>query len=87
MASQRTYTVLNIISIICAAWYILCGWMWWWYMNIVFVFPFAIISFILWLIGRKAEKKGLNKTAGIMLIIGTVTSFGVLLFFVLADRW
>lgn len=87
MASQRTYTILNIISILCAAWYIFFGWMWWWYMNLFFVFPFAILGFVLWIFGRKAENKGLSKAAGIMLILGTVTSFGAIFYFKLIGNW
>jgi uncharacterized membrane protein len=84
MASQRTYNIINIASIICAAWYIGFGWFWAWLANVLFVFPIALIGFVLWIVGRRAENKKLNKAAGIMLIIGTVTSFGTLLFFVVA---
>jgi len=85
MASQRTYNVLNILSILCATWYIAFGWFWAWLANIIFVFPFAIIGLVLWFFGRKAENKKLSKAAGIMLIIGTVTSFGALLLFVVGN--
>ena len=81
MPSQRTSNILNILAIICATWYIVFGWVWAWYINVMFVFPFAIIGFFLWLAGRKAERKGLSRTAGIMLIVGTATSFGALLFY------
>jgi hypothetical protein len=87
MASQRTFNILNILSIICSVWYIAFGWVWAWLVNVFLVFPFALIGLILWLFGRKAENKKLSKAAGIMLLIGTVTSFGTLLVFVLADKW
>jgi hypothetical protein len=87
MPSQRTYTVINIFSIVCATWYIAFGWVWVWLANVIFVFPIALLGLVLWFIGRKAINKKLNKIAGIMLITGTATSFGVALYYLAIGNW
>lgn len=87
MPGQRTYNIINIISIACAAWYIAFGWVWAWLANVIFVFPIALLGLVLWIIGRKAINKKLNKIAGIMLIIGTVTSFGAILYYWAMGNW
>lgn len=78
MANQRALNIINILSIICGVWFVALGWMWAWLINVIFVFPFAIIGFILWLFGRKAQNRKLNKTAGWLLVVGAAISIATL---------
>lgn len=38
-------TTCNILAIICGLWFLLAGWVWVYYINVVIVFPFAIAGF------------------------------------------
>lgn len=71
--------IYNIIALLCAIWFVLTGWMWFYYMNIILSFPFAIFGFFLWKKGREAEKKTLNKITGWLLMAGVIISFGYLI--------
>ena len=86
MAGERSLNVLNILSILCGLWYIAFGWVWTYFANVLIVFPFAIIGFFLWRYGRKAERKVLNRIAGWLLVTGTVTSFGMLLYWLISEK-
>ena len=83
MISEKRYRVYNILALVCATWFLVAGWMWYLYINIIFVFPFAIAGFFLWRKGRGAEKKLLNKIVGWMLWAGLVSSAG----FLIAITW
>ena len=63
----------------CAIWFLLLGWEWVYFFNIVFVFPFAIVGFFLSRQGRAAERKLLNKIVGWLLVGGLVIAIGTLL--------
>lgn len=78
MMTERRLFVFNIIALLCAIWFLLLGWMWVYYVNIIFVFPFAILGFFLWRKGRAAEKKILNTVVGWLLFAGLVTSLSIL---------
>ncbi len=71
MASEKRFLTYNLLALLCATWF--------YYFNVVFVFPFAIIGFFLWRNGRGAEKKLLNKITGWMLLAGLVSSIGYLI--------
>lgn len=86
MANQRTLNIINIFAIICGIWFVAFGWVWAWLANVIFVFPFAILGLILWLVGRKAEKKILSKVAGWLLVAGTVLSVGTLLAWIISEK-
>jgi hypothetical protein len=77
MTEKRLF-IVNILALVCAVWFLLLGWMWVYFFNVILVFPFAIIGFFLWRKGRAAEKKLLNKVTGWMLLSGLVSSVGVL---------
>ncbi|MGC4023543.1 MAG: hypothetical protein QM734_17125 [Cyclobacteriaceae bacterium] len=81
MASTKRFAVYNIIAIICGIWFLLFGWFWTWYANIIIAYPFAIIGFLFWLGGRKAEKKMPNKIAGYLLLAGLIISIAALFIF------
>ena len=78
MASEKKFLTYNIFAFICALWFLLVGWVWVYWINVVFVFPFAIAGFFLWKKGRGAEKKLLNKIVGWLLWAGVVISIGFL---------
>ena len=79
MASEKRFLTYNLLALLCATWFLLLGWAWFFYFNVVFVFPFAIIGFFLWRNGRRAERKLLNKIVGWMLLAGLVSSAGYLI--------
>ncbi len=79
MTAEKRYLIYNILALVCAIWFMLTGWMWFYYINIILVFPFAIIGFFLWWQGRRAERKLLNKIVGWMLLAGLIISIGYLI--------
>jgi len=78
MTTERKLLAYNILALLCAIWFLLLGWLWTYFVNIIIVFPFAIIGYFLWRKGREAEKKILNKVVGWMLLVGLVSSIGTL---------
>ncbi len=79
MASEKRLVTFNVLSLLCAIWFLLFGWFWTFLINVIFVFPFAIAGFFLWRKGRESEKKQLNKITGWLLLAGVVTSIGTLI--------
>jgi hypothetical protein len=79
MATGKRFLIYNILAFICAFWFLLAGWVWTYWINVAFVFPFAIAGFFLWRKGRGAEKKLLNQIVGWMLWAGCVSSIGFLI--------
>lgn len=43
-ARLRTYTILSLIF---GLWFLALGWLWVYLFNVVFVFPLALIGFVL----------------------------------------
>ena len=79
--SEKRFMYYNVIGLLCAIWFLLFGWVWVYFANLIFVFPFAILGFFLWRKGRGAENKILNKVVGWMLLAGLVSSVGALIAF------
>lgn len=63
-----------VIAFACSVWFVLLGWMWVYFLNIVFVFPIAIVGFIFWRKGKTERKNLLHSATGILLIIGALIS-------------
>lgn len=78
MTSEKRFRIYNILALISSIWFLLFGWFWPYFINVVFVFPFAIAGFFLWRKGRGAENKLLNKIVAWILCAGVVISFGFL---------
>jgi hypothetical protein len=78
MITERRLRIVNILALTCAIWFLLLGWVWVYFANVIFVFPVAIAGFFLWRKGRAAEKKLLNRVVGWMLLLGMVISAGAL---------
>lgn len=79
MTTNTKFLMYNILALICVLWFLLVGWYWGHWFNVIFVFPFAILGFFLWRKGRGAEKKILNQIVGWMLWAGAVSSIGFLI--------
>lgn len=79
MITEKRLSTYNKIALWCAIWFLLFGWFWTFFINILLVYPFAIIGLILWRKGRAAEKKRLNKIVGWMLLAGIIISVGCLI--------
>ena len=73
--------VYNVLALLCGVWFMLLGWVWTYYINLVFVFPFAIVGFFLWRMCRQS-KSFLNKIAGATLLAGLISSIGALILLV-----
>ena len=78
MNGEKKLLVINICALLCAVWFLLLGWVWVYFANIIFVFPVAILGFFLWRKGRSVEKKKLNKIVGWVFLAGIVSSLGSL---------
>jgi hypothetical protein len=66
--------LFNVLAILCGLWFLLAGWMWVYFFNVIFVFPIAIAGFVLWRKGRADRKRTWNVVAGILLLAGLMTS-------------
>jgi hypothetical protein len=77
-----TNTILFVLAIIFAVWFILVGMIWFYMWALVFAYPVGLLSLGIWLYIRRDGKKR-NKTIPIMLLVGLAASIVafVLLFF------
>ncbi len=85
MTNDRKKLIFNIIALICGIWFLLLGWFWAWLINVIFVFPMAIVGFILWRLGRGSSKPLLNTIVGWLLLAGLITALGSLLLLTLRN--
>jgi hypothetical protein len=85
MTIDRKKLIFNILALICSIWFLLLGWYWGWLINVIFVFPFAIVGFIFWRLGRGSTKPKLNRIVGWLLSAGLVTTLGSLLLLTLRN--
>lgn len=77
--------ILFIIAILFALWFAAAGWLWVYYANIIYALPFGIASLTIWFWIKKDGKKR-NKAIPILLLIGTLVSLVMLLYFVWVKR-
>jgi hypothetical protein len=73
--------IFNLLALLCGIWFVLLGWAWVYWFNVVFVFPVGIIGVVLWQKGRHSEHYVLNRIAGGLLILGLLSSLGTLLIY------
>ncbi len=85
MNTSKRLTIYNVLATICGAWFLLAGWVWVYLVNIILVFPFAILGFFLWRAGRAVEHKLLNQIAGWLLVAGLVVTLGALVLFLVSN--
>jgi hypothetical protein len=79
METKSKTPYFSIFAVFCATWFALTGWIWPYLANIIFSFPFGVIGLFLWWKGKKSgESRALNKTAGVILVVGVVIAFGSL---------
>lgn len=85
MTIERRKLIFNILALICGIWFLLLGWFWAWLVNVIFVFPVAIVGFFLWRAGRGSAKPLLNRIVGWLMIAGLVATLGSLLLLTLRN--
>ncbi|MBX9852092.1 MAG: hypothetical protein K2X86_10070 [Cytophagaceae bacterium] len=75
----------NLTALLFGIWFLLTGWMWVYFINLLLSFPIGILAFFLWKKGKKlAPQSKLNKAALMVLIAGVIaslTSLVILLMF------
>lgn len=74
MTKERRLQIYNVLAFLCSVWFLLLGWIWVYWVNVMIVFPFAILGFFFWRAGRDADIKLLNKITGWVLVAGLVSS-------------
>jgi hypothetical protein len=85
MTIDRKKLIYNILALICSVWFLLLGWFWAWLINVIFVFPVAIVGLILWRLGRGSTKPILNRIVGWLLLAGLAATLGSLLLLMLRN--
>jgi len=85
MTLDRKKLIFNILALICSIWFLLLGWFWAWLINVIFVFPVAVVGFILWCLGRGSTKPKLNRIVGWLLLAGLTATLGSLLLLTLRN--
>lgn len=78
MTKESRLQIYNVLAFLCSIWFLLLGWLWVYWLNVIIVFPFAILGFLFWRGGRHAEVKLLNKITGWILVAGLVSSIAFL---------
>lgn len=82
MNTENKVSLYNVFALVCAIWLFATGWMWTYYINIVFSFPIGILGYFLWKRGKQKDPQSiLNKMALSFLIGGSVTSIIALFLF------
>jgi hypothetical protein len=76
--SQKT---TSIIALVCSLWFLLLGWMWVYFFNVIFAFPIAILGVVLWRSGKATSATLIHKITGIIFLIGSLACVGSLLLY------
>lgn len=74
--------ILFITALLFALWFSITGVIWVYWLNIIFAYPFGIVSFFIWKKIKKDGKKR-NKIVLILLILGLIASLSALLLMLL----
>lgn len=77
--------ILFIIAILFALWFAATGWIWVYYVNIIYALPFGIASLAIWLWIKKDGKKR-NVFIPVLLLIGMAVSLLWLLYIVYTEH-
>jgi hypothetical protein len=70
-------TILFILALLFATWFVLTGWVWFYFYALVFSYPFALLALLFWFIIR-SDKKKRNIAIPIVLGVGLLSSLSVL---------
>lgn len=84
MEREKKLLVYNVFALLFGVWFMLLGWAWVYYFNLLFVFPFALAGFFLWRMGRH-QKSLLSKIAGATLLAGLISSLASLVILLLKN--
>lgn len=77
-------TILFTLGLLFATWFALTGWVWAYFVNLVYSYPAAVFAIICWLI-IKDDKKRRNFFIPAITGVGLVISLAVLIFFLITD--
>lgn len=70
-------TILFILALLFATWFLLTGWVWYYFAGLIFSYPFGILALVFWLVIRSDNKKR-NIAIPIILGSGLLSSLSVL---------
>jgi hypothetical protein len=74
MDIKTTQSYYNALSVLCGLWFLITGWIWVYYVNLVIGYPIALIGILLWKKGRQTDPANkLNKAA----LIIHMLAFGI----------
>jgi hypothetical protein len=73
--------MISVLALLCSLWFLALGWAWVYFINIVFVFPIAILGFIFWRKSKNIKPTVLNRITGIIFLIGLLTSLSALILY------
>ena len=84
MEASTKAAYFNTGSLVCGTWFLLTGWFWVYYINLIIALPIGILGAYLWKKGKDTLPGAmLNRIAGILLVAGVVSSIaGLLILFV-----
>lgn len=76
--------IYYIISLLCGIWFLLTGWIWGYYANVIIAYPFALLGLFFWWRGKQNHAASkLNLISFRLLIFGLIVSVGTALVFIL----
>jgi len=69
------------LALLCTIWFLLTSWLWTYWLNLLFSFPFAILSW--YFLNKSKEKTSTeHKTIMVLLVLGILSAIVSLLFFI-----
>jgi hypothetical protein len=77
MTNEKKARILYIISLICGIWFLLFGWIWTYFANLILVYPFAVVGLICWIFAKKLDPESRYNRICIRLLL---TAFFLSLF-------
>lgn len=85
MNTEHRHLLFNVMALVCAIWFLLTSWFWAYFAALLFAYPVGLVGIIFWWLGKRAEKKLLNKIAGWIFLFGFVASITVLVVLVVSN--
>lgn len=69
---------LKVIALLGAIWFVLTGWCWFYFLNVIFSIPLGILSFFIWYKKKEDDRMskitiGLLKAGIVLSILGLIT--------------
>lgn len=80
MEGKSKLRFYSIGALICALWFLMTGWLWVYFANLVISMPFGLLGFYFWSKARNLDPANkLVKTSLIILILGILVSIATLI--------